>query len=209
MSLPDDAEIRALHQRLAPARTAFTLVYGHSLIVGAIAQQLLARLPASGAAVDADLVRAGSLLHDIGVYQLYDRHGTLDRAGYIRHGVLGHQLLSDLGLPESLCRFCSCHIGVGLTRDDVLAQGLPLPPADYLPESVEEELVMYADTFHSKSDPPALVTADAYAAKVRRFGEHHANRFHRMRARFGEPDLAALGDARGHLLEPSPGGPHG
>lgn len=209
MHRPDDDEIRALHERLAPTRTTFTLVYRHSLIVRAIAEQLLARLSAAGTAVDADLVRAGSLLHDIGVYQLYDRHGTLDRAGYIRHGVVGHQLLSGLGLPESLCRFCSCHIGVGLTRDDILAHGLPLPPADYLPESVEEELVMYADTFHSKSDPPALVTADAYAAKVRRFGEQHANRFHRLRARFGEPDLAALGDAHSHLLAPSPGGPRG
>jgi hypothetical protein len=35
--------------------------------------------------------------------------------------------------------------GVGLRREDVIRQGLPLPPADYLAETSEERLVMYVD----------------------------------------------------------------
>jgi len=52
--------------------------------------------------------------------------------------------------------------------------------------------VMYADKFHSKTDPPAFVTADSYAAGIRRFGDGKAAAFASMRRRFGEPDLALL-----------------
>ncbi|MFF3670736.1 HD domain-containing protein [Microtetraspora malaysiensis] len=195
MRIPTDGRIRALHAKHAPTRDAFELVYTHCEIVWGIAEQLLAR---DGLAVDADLVRAGCLLHDIGVYRLYDEDGVLDQAGYLRHGVLGHDLLREEGLPEEIARFCSRHTGVGLTSDDVREQGLPLPPADYVPETGEEELVMYADKFHSKTDPPTFVSAASYATRVRRFGAAKATIFASMCERFGLPDLAPLARAYGH-----------
>ena len=132
------------------------------------------------------------------MYRLYDEVGLLDHANYIRHGLLGHELLLDEGLPEEICRFASRHTGMGLSRDDILRQGLPLPPGDYLAETGEESLVMYADKFHAKTTPPALLTAGAYAASVRRFGEDKAAAFQSMREAFGEPDLAPFGSAYGH-----------
>jgi uncharacterized protein len=89
---------------------------------------------------------------------------------------------------------------MGLTRDDVLRQGLPLPPADYVAGTGEEALVMYADKFHSKTTPPALLTACAYAASARRFGEDKVARFESMRAAFGEPDLGPFARAYGHRV---------
>jgi uncharacterized protein len=86
------------------------------------------------------------------------------------------------------------------SRDDVLRQGLPLPPGDYLAETVEEALVMYADKFHTKTRPPALLTAGAYAASVRRFGEDKVAAFEAMRAAFGEPDLTPFSSAYGHRV---------
>ena len=88
-----------------------------------------------------------------------------------------------------MCRFCSHHTGVGVTKDDVLRQGLPIPPADYLAVTREERLVMYADKFHSKSRPSAFLSPDAYAAHVRRFGEEKVTAFAALRAEFGDPDL--------------------
>ena len=187
MRLPGEQEIRALHEKHAPTAAALDSVYTHCLIVRGIAEQLHAR---SGADLDTGLIRAGSLLHDIGVYRLYDESGQLDHANYIRHGVLGHELLREEGFPEEVCRFASRHTGVGLTREDVLRQGLPLPAADYVAETGEETLVMYADKFHSKTTPPAFLTADAYAASVRRFGEDKVAAFKSMRAMLGDPDLA-------------------
>src|SRR5882724_8171835 len=103
MRIPTDAEILALHAKYAPTPAALDLVYGHCVIVRGIAEQLLARVDD----IDGDLVRAGALLHDNGVYRLYDDAGELDHADYIRHGVLGHELLAEEGLPERICRFAS------------------------------------------------------------------------------------------------------
>ncbi|MGH3377313.1 MAG: HD domain-containing protein [Actinoallomurus sp.] len=192
MLIPTDEEIRALHEKYAPTREAFDLVYTHCAIVCGIAEQLLGRTD-----LDADLVRAGCLLHDIGVYRLYDG-GRLDHARYLRHGILGHALLRSEGFAEVLCRFCSCHTGMGISRDDVREQGLPLPVADYLAESGEERLVMYADKFHSKTEPPTFVSATTYAAQVRRFGEDKAAAFLALREHFGTPDLTPFRAAYGH-----------
>jgi len=192
MLIPADGEIRALHEKYAPTREAFELVYTHCEIVCGIAEQLLGRTD-----LDADLVRAGCLLHDIGVYRLYDG-SRLDHARYIRHGILGHALLRNEGFAEALCRFCSCHTGTGISADDVRRQGLLLPVADYLAESGEETLVMYADKFHSKTEPPTFVSATTYAAKVRRFGEDKAAAFLSLREHFGTPDLTPFRTAYGH-----------
>jgi uncharacterized protein len=199
MRIPSDEEIRALHEKHAPTREAFEAVYTHCQIVCRIAEQLL-----DGRGLDADLVRAGCLLHDIGVYRLYDADGDLDRAHYMRHGVLGHGLLAEEGFTDTICRFCSCHVGMGLSRDDVRHQRLPIPVADYLPESAEERLVMYADKFHSKARRPTFVTADSYAGDIGRFGADKVATFTSMREEFGEPDLTALIDTYGHAVRSRP-----
>src|SRR6185312_2877563 len=141
---------------------------------------------------DRDLVRAGALLHDIGVHRLAPGEA------YLRHGLLGHELLSSLGLPEPLARICSHHTGVGITRDDVLAQHLPLPPGDYEAETPEEALVMYADKFHSKTTPPRFNTASSYAASLTRFGPDKTARFEALVVRYGQPDLPGLAERYGH-----------
>ncbi|MFD9564087.1 HD domain-containing protein [Streptomyces sp. NPDC059994] len=197
MSIPSVDEIRELHVKHAPSQEAFALVWTHCEIVWRIAEGLMDSSPMS---LDRDLVRAGCLLHDIGVYRLYDASGRLDQANYVRHGVLGHGLLAEEGFPEELCRFCSCHTGVGLTKHDIEHQQLPLPPADYLAESAEEQLVMFADKFHSKSKPPTFLTPDSYAAYVGRFGPGKTHAFHQLRTVFGDPALEGLVAAYGHAL---------
>jgi uncharacterized protein len=197
MKIPDDKEIRALHEKHSPSPEAFELVYTHCEIVCDIAEQLLSR---SAPGLNAELVRAGSLLHDIGVYRLYDAGGQLDHSRYVQHGLLGHELLSGEGFPEVIARFCSHHTGVGLRCDDVRNQRLPLPVADYLAESGEELLVMYADKFHSKTEPPVFVAAASYAASIRHFGEEKRAVFEGMYERFGNPDLALLTARYGHAI---------
>ncbi|MCM3887169.1 HD domain-containing protein [Frankia sp. R82] len=185
-----------LHRRHAPTPAAYAQVHSHCQIVWEVAASLLA----AGAAPQADvtLVRTGALLHDIGVYRLYDAAGRLDHARYLRHGVLGHELLAAEGLPLQVCRFASCHTGVGLTRAEIEAGGLPVPAADYLAETVEERLVMYADKFHSKSRPDSFLTAPAYRRALRRFGADKVDLFDALAAEFGLPDLPMLA-TRHHL----------
>lgn len=199
MQVPTDDEIRALHAEHAPSREAFDLVYTHCRIVCDLAEHVIAADPCLQP-LDVDLVRAGCLLHDIGVYRLFDAAGRLDHTQYVRHGVLGHELLAEAGMPEVLCRFCSCHTGTGITEHDVRTQALPIPPADYLPDTLEEEVVMYADKFHSKSDPPAFLTARAYTQKVSRFGPDKAALFEEMVGRFGEPPVEKIAAEYGHAV---------
>ena len=120
------------------------------------------------------------------------RLGELDHANYVRHGILGYGLLGEEGVPEAICRFASRHTGVGLSPADVVSQELPLPVADYRAETGEEKLVMYADKFHTKTDPPAFLSATSYAQQIGRFGQDKAAAFESMRELFGEPDLASL-----------------
>jgi uncharacterized protein len=188
--IPSDREIRDLHERHAPSREAYHLVWTHCEIVCAIAEQLMDGL--EGHELDRDLVRAGALLHDIGVYRLYDEDGRLDGRNYVTHGVRGAELLREEGLPDALCRICAHHTGVGISREDVLAQQLPLPPADYLATTAEERLVMYADKFHSKKTPPVFNSAESFAASILRFGADKPARFDALRTEFGEPDLTPL-----------------
>lgn len=188
--IPTPDEIRALHKEIAPSAEAFDLVYTHCEIVWTLAAQLI---EAGSLPVDAELVRAGCLLHDIGVH-------LLDGAPYIRHGILGEAFLADRGYPPLISRFCAHHTGVGITREDVHIQRLPLPLTDYLADSGEERLVLYADKFHSKSNPPTFVTAATYATRVREFGPAHAARFAALLAEYGEPDLTTPATEFGHRV---------
>src|ERR1700761_9349589 len=77
MRVPTDKAILALHEQHAPTPEALEAVYTHCVIVCGIAEQLHAR---SGREASLDLVRAGCLLHDVGVYRLHDGAGRLDHA---------------------------------------------------------------------------------------------------------------------------------
>jgi uncharacterized protein len=189
--LPTPKQIRVIHQQNAPSRQLFELVHGHCQVVWQIAQQLLSARPQP---VDPALVQVGCLIHDLGVYRLVLPSGEMDSANYLRHGILGAQLLADLGYPPELGRFCSHHIGTGLSRQEIIARQLPIPPADYFPTTVAERLVAYADKFHQKSTPPRFVSIASYLARTKDRGPEKAAQFTALRAEFGDPELEALAE---------------
>lgn len=134
--------------------------------------------------VDKELVVVGCLLHDIGVYSLYDHEGVRQKElAYVTHGVRGEEILKQEGFPEVLWRFASHHTGVGLTKEDVREQNLPLPLRDYTTQTPEEALVMYSDKFHTKSTPPVFMTFEQYREYVATFGEKMVTRFDVLAAR--------------------------
>ncbi|HJP80855.1 MAG TPA: HD domain-containing protein [Candidatus Saccharimonadales bacterium] len=161
--LPSDDEILALHKKYAPTREAFELVYTHCQIIWEIAQQLMVR---NTLKLDREIVRAGSLLHDIGVYTLY-KDGEI-QGGYIRHGVLGEALLEDENMSEIIGHIASHHTGVGLSRQEIIREGLPLPHEDFFAKTPEERLIMYADKFHSKTTPPQFNSTQWYANDIKK-----------------------------------------
>lgn len=161
----------------------------HSRQVAGLALALAERFQKqSGQAVDMAFVEEASMLHDIGIFLTnapgIHCHGT---EPYIRHGILGARLLDEMGMPRH-ARVCERHTGSGITASEVVAQGLPLPVKDYLPLTIEEKLVCYADTFFSKThlgETPR--DFETLRAKMQRFGNDAVTRFDQMHHLFGEP----------------------
>ena len=195
--LPTIQEIEALHKKHAPNEAVFELVWTHCRIVSDIALQLAKN---SGVTVDSNVVQVGCLLHDIGLYSLFDENGFENVKEYITHGVRGEEILKNEGFSESICRFASHHIGAGITKKEIMADKLPLPHEDFLAETTEEELVMYADKFHSKTKPPYFNSHEFYTDYTARFGEESSASFAALTAKFGKPDLAPLIRKYGHAL---------
>ena len=100
---------------------------------------------------DRFFINEACLLHDIGIF--LTRSPSLGCHGvhpYVRHGLLGRQLLEAEGLDRHAL-VCERHVGVGISKADIRIQGLELPERDMLPVTLEEEIICYADKFFSKS----------------------------------------------------------
>lgn len=138
---------KLLEEHFSPL--ALAIILEHSRCVAEKALQIAVNSPHTGS-LDLKFIEEAALLHDIGVSMTdapaLDCHGS---APYICHGVLGREILEKAGLPRHAL-VSERHIGVGLTREDIIAQGLPLPHRDMLPLSNEEKIIACADLFYSK-----------------------------------------------------------
>ncbi len=117
------------------------------------------------------------MLHDIGI-RWCDAPGIYCHGDepYLCHGLIGGKVLREEGFPRH-ARVCERHTGAGLTRQQIEERQLPLPLADYLPETLEEQLICYADKFYSKSHPERLLTAEQTAKSLEKFGLDGVERF--------------------------------
>ena len=113
--------------------------------------------------VDARFLEEAAMLHDIGIYQCdapsIHCHG---QAPYIQHGPIGGALLRGEGLPRH-ARVAERHTGTGLPG--------------YEPETLEEQIVCYADKFYSKSAPDHTRTTAETAQSLERFGHEGVEKF--------------------------------
>lgn len=127
--------------------------------------------------LDMKFIEEAAMLHDIGIIRCnapgIHCHGT---EPYICHGRIGAEMLRAEGLPRH-ARVCERHTGAGLTRDDIVSQQLPLPQQDFLPETMEEKLVCYADKFFSKSRPDEEKTLEQAVRSLSKFGDEGVSRF--------------------------------
>ncbi len=83
--------------------------------------------------IDHNLIEIGALLHDLGRSQ----------TATVKHGVLGAEMAKKLDLDEALVSIIAHHVGAGIPSEE--AEVLGLPPHDYLPITLEEKIVCYAD----------------------------------------------------------------
>jgi uncharacterized protein len=194
-----EADIIALHKKYASNEILFNIVFTHCKIVFEIAKQLI---DAYRIEVDNNLIYVGAMLHDIGAYRVLDDSGDLIKGkSYLIHSVEGEDILKSEGFDENIYRFTTHHTGVGITRSDIIRQNLSLPLADYLAMTIEEELVMFADKFHSKSIPPKFNSFNSARNELSKFGKDKVSLFEQFATKFGQPDLNMLSEKYGFFID--------
>lgn len=140
-----------------------------------------------GLSLDEDDIEGAAMLHDIGICMTdaasIDCHGT---EPYIRHGILGAEIMRREGMPETYARVAERHTGAGITREEVEAQGLPLPTdVSYMPETLLERLICYADKFYSKSGDMRRNPFDKVVASMEKLSQASKERFMTLNGEFG------------------------
>ena len=110
-----------------------TNVIKHCETVTKLAVEIAQACQTQGLNVDLQLVEIGAILHDIGRSETH----TVD------HGVVGARIARSLGLPIQVVSIIKRHIGGGITSKE--ARKLGWPEDVYVPQTVEEKIVCYAD----------------------------------------------------------------
>jgi uncharacterized protein len=108
-------------------------VVKHCEAVADLAVQIAEACKKNGVQVDLELVEIGALLHDIGRAKTHSVH----------HAIIGAEIAESLDLPESLISIIKRHVGGGITARE--AEKLGWPKDIYIPQTIEEKIVSYAD----------------------------------------------------------------
>lgn len=159
------------------------VLYVHSRMVAEMALSISRNHPEMQ--LDETFLYEAAMLHDIGIVRTdapgIHCHGT---EPYLRHGLLGGEILRAEGLPRH-ARVAERHTGTGLTAASILQQQLPLPARDFRPETMEEQLICYADKFYSKTHLEIRKTYEKARHSLLRFGEEGIHVFERWYQLFG------------------------
>ena len=159
------------------------LLITHSQSVAQLALQIVSLHPELH--IDSQFVGEAAMLHDIGI-RACDASGIFCHGTepYIKHGRIGAEWLRAEGLPKH-ARVCERHTGAGITCRQIVERNLPLPHEDFLPETIDEKLICYADKFFSKSHPERMKTMEQAEKSIAKFGDDGVVRFLQWAELFG------------------------
>ena len=179
-----------------PGSKAYTLLVEHCTQVADRAIEITRQM--TGHNIDAGFVKEAAMLHDIGIFLTHAP--PLECRGvhpYLRHGFLGGRILRKEGLGRHAL-VCERHVGAGISRQDVIDQGLPLPAKDMLPVTLEEKIICYADKFFSKNHgaPPREKPLEDVVEELRTHGTAQVDRFLNWHAQFSLTAMRGNGQLR-------------
>lgn len=175
-----ESQIYLLHQKYSHGRyqkQLLDLVWTHSQIVKEISLLISQKLKTDcQIEVDKNLLINGALIHDLGFYQCFDDDfNKIEK--YLLHSQFGYDICHQENLPENLARFCLVHNGVGI------------PP--HIPITLEEEIVTYADCFHSKGHP-RFNDIEVVKKEIMEYRLDDRVIVDRLKSKFGIPNLSEL-----------------
>ncbi|MCL2358213.1 MAG: HDIG domain-containing protein [Nitrososphaerota archaeon] len=151
MQLPNrEQAIRLLKENSCPPQ-----VITHCIAVADYALTVAHKLQDKDIKTDLPLIEAGALLHDIGRSKT---HG-------VDHSLVGAQIIQSLRFPQSIVNIIKRHVGAGITPAE--AQQLGWPKDDYIPQSIEEKIVCYAD---KRIDNGCVVPIETEISRLQKAG---------------------------------------
>lgn len=131
-----------MSERLPTRREALNLlvkagcskrVINHCKAVSSLATKIAQAYQKRGYKVDVQLVEISGLLHDIGRSKTHT----------VNHALVGGQIARSQGLPNKVALIIERHAGGGIPKEEAKQLGWPF--RDYLPQTLEEKIVCYAD----------------------------------------------------------------
>ncbi len=165
------SDIYKLHQKYSTSKKVLEICWTHSQIVKEISLMICKELKNKyKLQINETLIKQGALTHDIGKY-------CCDKEFYIQHGEKGYEILIKEGFSIPVARFALTHVGVGIYNN--------------IPISLEEEIVCYADNFHSKGRP-RFNKYNEIIEELKKFGNDNVVIMERFRKKFGIPKLKDL-----------------
>jgi len=108
-------------------------IIAHCKAVAALAVQIAKAYEKEGLNIDVKLVEIGAILHDIGRSKTHS----------VDHVIKGAEIARSLKLPESIISIIERHAGGGIAIEE--AEKLGWPSKNYVPQTIEERIVTYAD----------------------------------------------------------------
>ncbi|MEM3555630.1 MAG: NUDIX domain-containing protein [Candidatus Micrarchaeia archaeon] len=160
----------------------------HSKKVRRVALQVAKEVKRRGWGVDLKLVEEGALLHDVGRSLTHS----------LEHGYLGGEILRKEGVGEEVARIAERHVLGGISREEAGRMGLPA--RDFIPETVEEKIVCYADKVCEKGKVERIEKLLGGSEMFRRM-KKLIEEVDSMRGRVQELNVyAVVRDSKGRIL---------
>ena len=188
-----DLHKKAVHGKKYPDMF-LDLIWTHSMIVKKICFNFIDNLGKDARLkIDKELLEKGALVHDVGVYFCFDEDFNPDKKApdYFYHGRQGEKFLRSQGIDDNkVIRFTTVHTGVGITKEDIKREKLDLPEKNFVPVSLEEQILTYADKFHTKA--PVFVSFDEAKSKLEKHDIAKGVKMDQFRNIFGLPNLDSL-----------------
>lgn len=157
------AYFRIIHKYIPPDSPTYPIYLIHCQLVANKALTIAKQLRLS--VKRQTFIEEAAMLHDIGIIRTNTPdlfcYGDLP---YLCHLSEGRKILEAEGLPRHAL-VAETHVGVGLTKEQIQEQNLPLPYRDMKPTTVEEEIISFADLFYSKN--PEKLWREKALKKVR------------------------------------------
>ena len=157
---------------------AYTILVDHSRQVAGKSLEIAGGLAHLNP--DLEFIENAAMLHDIGIFKTAaPAIGCFGDLPYVCHGYLGRELLDGLGLPGAFGLVAERHTGAGITLDNIIQAGLPLPKREMVPVTLEEKIICCADKFFSKTpkNKNKVMTRKKIIKELHNIHPGHAERF--------------------------------